>query len=254
MVLFSCGGGGGGGSSASFDFDQSNSPKSWNQSVLPLTFSFANNFEGLFGDMTFTVSVIEAAWKTRVPNQNPIIYYNASTKIHPNSNNKSDYYSTPPQSIGIYSLNNTQWTAMNMPPSALAVTIYTLSSTTGYMTKAAILLNNGSGYQFSSIPEIALMNHYDLPTILTHEIGHILGLSHIGSALDPNNENIMKAALGPGETRRTAQSEEIQALINLYPSTLTVEEEEKKEEKEEEDEEVEGWIALMPDGTCLHFH
>ena len=57
---------------------------------------------------------------------------------------------------------------------------------------------------------------YDLESVLLHELGHALGLGHIISSL-----NVMHWAIGPGETRRTLQPNNIVPVTNKLNISTT---------------------------------
>jgi len=54
----------------------------------------------------------------------------------------------------------------------------------------------------------------DLPSVVLHEIGHLLGLAHTS---DPSA--VMYPSIGPGMEKRALQEDDIQGIQALYGST-----------------------------------
>ncbi|MCI8307103.1 MAG: matrixin family metalloprotease [Lachnospiraceae bacterium] len=77
----------------------------------------------------------------------------------------------------------------------------------GVIKKADINFN--MGYPFSISGD---KNSYDLLSVLTHELGHVMGLDH-----DTNNTSaVMYKSIGTGEIKRKFTALEKQYLYNLY--------------------------------------
>jgi hypothetical protein len=55
---------------------------------------------------------------------------------------------------------------------------------------------------------------YDLQSILTHEIGHFIGIAH-----SPNESAVMYFSYNPGTIARTLQPDDVAAICAIYPST-----------------------------------
>jgi hypothetical protein len=101
------------------------------------------------------------------------------------------------------------------PPDAIAVTITSFVADTGAIRDADTEINlrsdaNPSGFLFSTgapDPESA-----DLPTILTHELGHAHGLAHsdVTSA-------VMWFSAGRGEQRRALDADDVAGVCAIYP-------------------------------------
>lgn len=54
---------------------------------------------------------------------------------------------------------------------------------------------------------------YDLQSVITHEVGHALGLGHPD---DTERTAVMYKSFSPGETRRTLSSDDIAGIAAIY--------------------------------------
>jgi MYXO-CTERM domain-containing protein len=101
------------------------------------------------------------------------------------------------------------------PPDAIAVTITSFGPDTGDLRDADTELNlrsptNPDGFEFTTgVPD---PTRIDLPTILTHELGHSLGLAHSD---DPSA--VMWFAAGQGEQRRMLDPDDVAGVCAIYP-------------------------------------
>lgn len=104
-----------------------------------------------------------------------------------------------------------EWRATGLASSALAVTTLTYSASTGVVRDADILVNltlplgagEGGGAN-------------DLPTILLHEAGHVLGLDH-----SDDRDAVMWFSAGDGERRRALSDDDRSAMCAVHPPSLT---------------------------------
>ena len=239
IFLISCGNTG---SSALNSASSSSSINSqWSIQSFPLFFSFSSDFQQ-YNDLN-VVKNVALNWSDKVPTINELFTFNNSFIAPVNSNNKEDYYSQG-SNIPIHYVQEQYWTALNLSPGALAVTFYVISSSTGLIYKAAILVN--AQQLFYTVENNFFA--YDLKTTITHEIGHVLGLNHIGTN-DDNNINIMKASLEMNEERIIPQPEELEALVTKYSGVqgLNIETLPKRTE------DYHGVIEFLSNGQCLHY-
>jgi MYXO-CTERM domain-containing protein len=102
-------------------------------------------------------------------------------------------------------------------PGAIAVTITTFNSMTGEIRDSDTELNlhtsdNPDGFDFTTgepRPDAA-----DLPTVITHELGHAQGLAH-----SQMTTAVMWFRAGLGEQRRELTPDDIDGICTIYPST-----------------------------------
>ncbi len=92
-----------------------------------------------------------------------------------------------------------------------------------YTPGGDITLITGSNWYFGSDPGKIAQNQFDFQTVVTHELGHVLGL---GENSDPSS--VMDLYLSPGEVRRdltaddlSAIQEELQASPAPLPATAS---------------------------------
>ncbi len=82
---------------------------------------------------------------------------------------------------------------------------------TGEIVDADVEINNEETFSLSEeIPE----DGYDLQSVLTHEIGHFLGVAH--SKLEP--ETVMLTNYFPGANYRTLRADDVNAVCDIYGS------------------------------------
>jgi len=103
---------------------------------------------------------------------------------------------------GVYLVRD--WT---FPFRALAITLTTYNDITGEMIDTDIIINGEMPFSISGE-----RNKYDLDTVLTHELGHVLGLDESeisGSTMFPDTRR--------GETdRRELSTDDIDGILSLY--------------------------------------
>lgn len=99
-------------------------------------------------------------------------------------------------------------------PGTIAITIVSFDRRTGEILDADVELNqntdqNPNGFVFSTgapAPDTA-----DLPTILTHEFGHALGLGH-----SDQDRAVMWPTAGMGEQRITLNTDDAEGVCDIY--------------------------------------
>ena len=74
---------------------------------------------------------------------------------------------------------------------------------------------NTNGFNFST-SAAANINDADLPTILTHEFGHLQGLAHSANTLA-----VMYFSAGLGEARRALTDDDTLGICAIYPAINT---------------------------------
>ncbi len=184
------------------------------------------------------------------PNTNPEIA-NREYPLHENYLEDGEF--------GIY-LHNTWFDSI--PNSVLAITVYS-----GYRRQAGtqeewieivhadIVANNQ--HTFSNDPNDG--NTYHLPSVLLHELGHLIGLVH---QLD-GRPAVMAPSLSASESYSTPYLADNQALQSIYASTTALFAPDSKGARPLSPKSstglsgpgipVRGWIELHSDGTCRHY-
>lgn len=152
------------------------------------------------------------------------------------------------QSVGIYLATN--WPA-SLGSDTLAVTQYFgfTRNSGAYIeiTQADIIVNN---FDFSySITDDPFPAEYDLPSVVLHELGHLLGLRH-----NSNSLSVMAPYIFGGTLERTLYDID-KSNIHLNYSQFGVAPLQGKALSFDtaSDEPIHGVIELRRDGSCHHF-
>lgn len=160
--------------------------------------------------------------------------------------------------IGIYLLGT--WPS-DFKYNALAVTQYWAQEVfypTGNILEIVhgdILVNDQ--YYAYTADATDLTYRYDFPTVILHELGHLIGLKHIPSSLGPS---IMEATLGEDEVKRSIYTIDSKNINSLYDDgAFTVENptlgkfSKGTQTPAPRGKIYRGVIELMPNGKCLHY-
>ncbi|HVE83653.1 MAG TPA: matrixin family metalloprotease [Myxococcales bacterium] len=97
----------------------------------------------------------------------------------------------------------------------LALTTTTFYTGTGEIFDADMEINNNFSWKAGGEGNQA--TGYDLESIVTHEAGHFLGLSHT-----PASTAVMYASFAPGEVRSNLSSADLDDVCGVYPGTAPV--------------------------------
>jgi hypothetical protein len=114
------------------------------------------------------------------------------------------------------------WPEVSDPASTLALTTVTYNRSNGEIVDADIEINGSSPL---STADAASASAFDLASILTHEVGHFLGLAHSTEpcATDGSDCPTMNALYRRGSTAyRTLEGDDHAGLCAIYPAGRTV--------------------------------
>ncbi len=260
ITLTSCNGGGGGetvslGARAPGSVDNS-LPIRWADSALPLNVHISNDFVFDPAHEVAGRNLVEQMQKVWDDGVTGKVLFNYPIAGIPSKN--GDALSTYKDGVlGIYI--TADWFA-NISSSALAITQFYAYKKTGssgeyYELSHADIIVNDEDYEFSY--DAAVVNKYDMPTVILHELGHLLGLNHQS---DSSVAAVMQPYLSIWESNRTLFSNDAQRISDNYtdsalstgggllaaasyqPSGIP------------DGEELHGVIELMASGECRHFY
>ncbi|MGC4088720.1 MAG: matrixin family metalloprotease [Polyangiaceae bacterium] len=121
-------------------------------------------------------------------------------------------YNKTKSNANIYMFRDDEWTGTGA--NALALTTVWYDYKTGKIYDADVEVNGTSGRITNSAPE----DGADLPSIITHESGHFLGLDH-----SQNTSATMYAYYMPGrDNLRVLTDDDIAGICEIYPSNRTI--------------------------------
>lgn len=121
---------------------------------------------------------------------------------------KRSEYSTTEPNANVILFQDTRW-SYHGANDTLAKTTVTFDHETGEILDADIEVNHA--YNELSVADDNVV--YDLRSIITHEIGHFIGLDHT-----PDTEATMYAGYDEGETKqRTLEADDVAAACAAYP-------------------------------------
>lgn len=237
-------------------------PRFWKGSRLPLEISISEDFDNDFVGFYDTDSEdnpfeqMQQNWEDAVPGRTLFtLGHESVTNYEPSSMRGFD-----DNEIGIY--KSYGWYD-DISSGALAVTQYfayrrNIGSPNEYldMIHADIVLNYRH-YLFTMDENND--SRFDLPTVVSHELGHLLGIGHIDS-----NNAVMNSFLRKNEVKRDLFSLDTDAIEDLYvsggssnlntgQSNLIPSSFSSGAPHPNEGKRVKGMIELRPDGLCQHY-
>jgi hypothetical protein len=172
----------------------------WPKEYFPLALIFDNQLDSLKNNLFETLN----AWNNASPYMN---FFENSTeeisRVHLTEKNLNSYFKNidlKQNQVSIHYLKD--WNLLGFKENVLG-SIYIkykkIKDKEFLLIEKAIIILNGS------IP------NFDLPSILLHEVGHLLGLDH-----HPEQDAVMYAYLSPHKKKHTLIEEEINTLNDLY--------------------------------------
>jgi hypothetical protein len=226
-------------------------PMRWDAGQLPLNVKIATSIHS--ADSTIEVngfSLIEQAqhsWNTADTQRTYFALDPDNTKTTTNIETALDNYID--SEIGIY--EHSTW-FNDVGSGVLAVTAYLANDRGTYlqMIHGDIILNRRD---FNFTNDASNIGQFDLPTVVIHELGHLIGLGH---NLESTN-SIMYPSVSSSDVKRTPTLNDTNSITSLYNATLALRASPlalaiTNEDEDPKDKYVRGYIELRADGHCVH--
>lgn len=228
-------------------------PMKWPTSKLPLNIYIAEEYhtdidgaylvsgKNLFQQMMDQWNLADSS----------INFYNTTSNLSTPNIDASSLNNYIDSTIGIYKKSNS-WFA-NIGYGVLAVTSYLGVNRGSYveMIHGDIIVNE---YMYDYTLTESIDSKFDLPSVLLHELGHLIGLKHTSSLSIPS---VMQPEISTSDDKRTLRTYDINSVNSLYASNslalsssglaLTA------DDYEEEPTYVQGYIELRANGECRHY-
>ena len=236
----------------------------------PLTIRVDSDLETRYGaDIYTTIDQLKSTWDVEVPGIN---FFESNSSLNqisdPNFSSIESYFgqdSGDPSSFnwGIYLREEGSWFS-SISSSSLAVTQYfgfiQNAGSTGEFLEIihADIFINEDDFDFSLNPNH--LTQYHLPTVILHELGHFLGLTHSFSSSD-----VMFPSLGPynsntGSGDKTILSSgDVSAIHDLYSTSALSSSSGRSISAASTTSDhhdkvlIRGVIELRENGDCVHF-
>lgn len=259
--------------------DNGPSPKSvtrkWSLVDLPLKVRVHSDFEsisaidGASGDLPVAsedggeypeydlFEEMQVAWNNADQNRDYfVIDHNEPAQYSPYQT-LDEYYD---DETGIY-LSNTWFPSIGY--GVLAITSYFVEVKKDYLLmKHGDIIVNLRDYYYSYDKTNTSSTFYDLPTVILHELGHLIGLYHADTVIS----SVMFPQLGGGEQKRELGYYDSQVITGLYANTQALSSAQAfsaassdgtktatDEETSEKPKIMHGYIELRDDGNCNHY-
>lgn len=178
-------------------------------------------------------------------------FFNTTSNLSTTNIDASSLNNYIDSTVGIYKKSGSWFS--NIGYGVLAVTSYLGINKGSYveMIHGDIIVNE---YLYDYTLNEAIDSKFDLPSVLLHELGHLIGLKHTPSLSIPS---IMQPEIATADDKRVLKTYDINSVQSLYGSSslalstsslaLTA------DDYEEEPKYVQGYIELRADGNCRHF-
>lgn len=226
-------------------------PMRWPSSRLPLKAYIGDTMlaevtaEGEDGNGHNIIEQMENQWNLADPART---YFDVNT-LYTNTNlNYTDLNDYLDGEIGIY--KSTNWFSF-IGAGVLAVTSYIGENRGSYiLLNHADIIMNYRDYSFTNDASNAF--NYDLPSVMLHELGHMIGLKHAGSSVIPS---VMQPTLGAADSKRAVTPYDISYITSNYNniSALTAAPLALTANGSSAPTYIHGYIELRADGECRHY-
>lgn len=184
-----------------------NTLKAWNQNSFPLIIYVPNDMN------PYQQSVLnsEKAWNDALGFEVFRFIFNDNSKL--NTQWSKQYDSLYDSYFGIFKILSPNWNFTDINSGVLAFT-GTLTQN-GQIIHADVLFNF-QNYSFGDAGDGSYNAQFiiDFESVLTHELGHFLGLNHIAANEDPNS--VMLPKISRGAVKRILSNGDIIRIKSLY--------------------------------------
>lgn len=226
-------------------------PMKWDGANLPLTVYIGDTMlaevsgEGDDSDGHNLIEQMEKQWNEADPART---YFNISSTHSRTNLNYTNLDSYLDGEIGIY--KSTNWFSY-IGSGVLAVTSYLGEYKGSYIKLShADIIMNYRDYTFTN--DTSNSYNYDLPSVVLHELGHMIGLKHTTSSVIPS---VMQPTLSASEVKRVVTAYDISYVTSNYNNVAAISASALAltTEGEETPRYFKGYIEMRTDGNCYHY-
>ena len=222
----------------------------WNDASLPLQIEVSNQFSA--GEITSVSSSLDE-WDNAF---NGAQFFSASlpSVADPKHATLESYRDN---TLGVYIVESGDPLADDSldVQQALAVTQFyamvdSINGESFYRIIHADIFVNDRLYDFSVNPD---PSKYDFPSVIVHEMGHLLGLGHIAFG---EGESVMNPSISMSTEKRSLFNIDDNSITDLYQdpaASAKVDHDDGKLKSQSNQGAVRVLTMLMPDGECHHY-
>ena len=219
----------------------------WNSARFPLKVYVANNFDVSEKDSNSRnlMQQVQHNWNEA---DSARTYFDVSTEYTVANKEYTELEDFLDSEIGIYRASS--WFSF-IGSGVLAITSYLAEDRGSYreMLHADIIINDEI-FTFTN-DTTDNTSAYDLPSVMIHELGHLIGLKHTTSSSTPS---VMQPSLGRHDVQRSLQAYDSVAIRELYNATFTISASETLAiTAGNKPRYIHGYMELRADGNCVHY-
>lgn len=183
--------------------------KAWNPTTFPLTIYIPAELN----DFQPAILASQTTWNNAFKGQVFHFVFNDPSKV--NTQWVKQYDSLYDSYFGLFKINAPNWNyELGGNPSSVLAFTGTLTQN-GLIIHADMLFNFQSyGSDFGDANTLGGSNKIDFESVLTHEMGHFLGLNHITASEDA--ASVMLPSITRGTSKRNLSVGDIQRIKVLY--------------------------------------